>query len=58
MVARPNHPLEKRENSSGSCTSRPSVNRSKISMLYNQTWQSDVLLEAWSALYPGGTHAA
>ena len=49
MVARPNHPLEKRENSSDGCTPRPSVNRSIDSMRYNETRRSDVPLEAWNA---------
>ena len=45
MVARPNHPLETRENSLAGCTSRPSVNRCIESKL--QTRRSDVLPEAW-----------
>ncbi len=36
MVARPNHPLLKCENSNAGCTLRPSATRSFVSMLYNQ----------------------
>ena len=45
MVARPNHPLETRENSHAGSTSRPSVNRRADSKLQSR-W-SDVPPEAW-----------